>query len=139
MKASSANRNLLVSALLVGALATQYGCGAVAKAGFEAQLKAESDSINKTLPKQMAPGVELEKTVVSGGDKITYYYNLKNVESNPQIVEALTGEGKKQAIEQYKTNPDLKKFRENNVTMVYVYKDKNGQTIGEISMSPKDF
>jgi len=39
-------------------------------------------------------------------------------------------------INNVKTNPDLKIYRDNKVTMAYNYKDKNGIFVLKISVTP---
>jgi hypothetical protein len=45
---------------------------------------------------------------------------------------------KEQLVDNYRSNPGLANLREMQVKLSYVYRDKHGETVATITVSPRD-
>lgn len=67
---------------------------------------------------------------------VQYNYTLINHAKSELNLERIKNVEFPNLIKQAKVSPDLKKFRENNVTLSYNYKDKNGNHIIKVEVTP---
>ncbi len=99
-----------------------------------------SQSANRTLPANVDKETSLVITTVGPGKKFTYIYSIKNY-TKDEIDMSIFKSIEKQLINSVKTSTDsgIKYFRENNITLDYIYDDKNGSTIQTIELLPSDY
>ena len=105
-------------------------------------LKEVAANINKTTPQNLADGVRLDSVSVQPGKIFKYNYTLTDdvKESvTPQEIESFKVNAKEGALKVIKTSPDIKEFRDNNVTMVYMYYDKNGKPTTDFKITPEEY
>ncbi|WP_336688335.1 MULTISPECIES: hypothetical protein [unclassified Chryseobacterium] len=105
-------------------------------------LKEVAANINKTAPQNLADGVRLDSVSVQPGKIFKYNYTLTDdvKESvTPQEIESFKVNAKEGALKVIKTSPDIKEFRDNNVTMVYMYYDKNGKPTADFKITPEEY
>ncbi len=102
-------------------------------------LMATTSQINKGLPMMVDKETRLENTMVLPDKTIVYRYTLVNTNAADVKKDELTASLRPLVLNSYKTDPDMKSFRENGVTMRYQYSDKNGMAITEFAVNPKDF
>ena len=89
------------------------------------------------MPLNLDSNTRWDTTIPGPGNCLTYCYTLVNSsksELNPDDLAKV----KPRLLENYKTNPEMKLFRENGVTLRYQFKDKDGQTVTTIEVSPQD-
>lgn len=72
------------------------------------------------------------------GKCLTYCYTLKNVSKSEINPGEVTAKIKPKLLLNYRTSPDMKLFRENRVTLRFMFKDKVGETVTLIEVSPDD-
>ena len=108
-------------------------------AHFDKILSNTANNVNKTLPKMVDSATRLDTTIAGPGKKFTYVYTLVNVDKSNPIAAALQDKLKPQIVANYKTSEKMKVFRDENVELDYQYKDKNGDLVCEVAVSPKDF
>jgi hypothetical protein len=106
---------------------------------FDQGLAQVAGEINKTLPMMVDSATRLDTVIPGPGEKLTYCYTLVNEEKESVDVAALEKALRPQAISGYKTSTQMKSFREHNVELNYQYKDKKGNFIFELAITPKDF
>lgn len=108
-------------------------------ASFDQVLVETSKKINATLPMQVDKETRLDSTIAGPGNRLTYFYTLVGLSSDGLDPARLTEMMKPRLINGYKTSPDMAALRERQVELNYHYRDKNGNTITTIVVSPKDF
>ena len=71
----------------------------------------------------------------------TFQYNYTLVNMNKENMNVSEAEDFLQPniLNSIKTNPDLKVFRDNNVIMVYNYKDSNGNHLFKLIFEPSQY
>ncbi|MFY7814120.1 MAG: hypothetical protein ACOVRK_02900 [Chryseobacterium taeanense] len=105
-------------------------------------LKVVAANINKTTPQNLADGVRLDSVSAQPGKIFKYNYTLTDdvKESvTPEQIEAFKTSAKEGALRVVKTSPDIKEFRDNDVTMVYTYYDKNGKPTTDFKITPEEY
>jgi len=95
--------------------------------------------MNAGLPKQVDRETRLDTTMAGPGNRLTYLYTLVNLSSADVDSTELTAKLKSQIINGYKTLPEMAAFRKRQVELHYHYRDKNGNVVATIVVSPKDF
>lgn len=105
-------------------------------------LKEVAANINKTAPQNLADGVRLDSVSVQPGKIFRYNYTLTddvNESVTPEQIETFKKTAKEGALQVIKTSPDIKEFRDNDVTMVYTYYDKNGKPTTDFKITPQEY
>ncbi|GAB2766053.1 hypothetical protein [Salinimicrobium soli] len=123
----------------VGAIAfalTFYGVQQFFKPDLEKELKEVAVEINKQSPMQVDASTRLDSASSVGKTNVVYYYTLVEMERSEVNLDTVNKYVRPGIIENVKTHPDLKYFRDNNITLDYNYYDKNGEFITEISVTP---
>jgi ribosomal protein L37E len=128
--------------IIVGTLAAALSSWGVQKLFFNApsldkQLMAAASELNKTCPIIVDVETQLDNTVALPDNTFQYNYTLVRLDKSAIDSIKLKANLEPSIIEQLKTNPQMKFFRENNVTMNYLYKDMNKQYIALISIKPE--
>ena len=73
------------------------------------------------------------------GSQLTYAFTLPNKEKSALDLPAFEKNIRQNLINNYKTNSSMDELRTSQVKLDYQYKDKNGDLISEIAITPKDF
>lgn len=105
-------------------------------------LKEVAASINKTAPQILTEGVRLDSVSAQPGKIFKYNYTLTDdIKENvsPEEIETFKANAKDGALKVIKTSPDIKEFRDNDVTMIYVYYDKNGKQTADFKIAPSEY
>lgn len=103
---------------------------------FDKILMETASELNKTCPIMVDSETRLDNAIALPENKFQYNYTLVNLSADQiDTIEAhkLLDEG---IINNVKTNPDLKTFREKKVTMGYYYKDKDGKYLMKLNVTP---
>jgi len=90
-----------------------------------AMLVEASQEMNKTMPKMIDAETRLDSTSVER-ETLNYHYTLINMlkDSSKMDFEAVKSTMLKKAQENIDTNPAMKDYRENNISLHYIFKDK---------------
>lgn len=102
------------------------------------KLVQTSKQLNTRLQVKVDADTRWDATSAGPGNCLTYCYTLVNAslsEINPDDVIA---QAKPKIMLNYRTSPDMRLFRENHVTLRFMFKDKLGQTVTVIEASPND-
>ena len=104
----------------------------------EEKLVQTSKNLNARLPLNVDSDTRWDTTVPGPGRCLTYCYTLINVSKSEIDPGEVTAKIKPKLLLYYRTNPDMKLFRDNRVTVHYLFKDKLGETVTSIEVTPDD-
>jgi len=117
----------------------QYLLPLILKPSFDTQLIQLASDINKNLPMIVDAETRWDNTVVLPGKTVLYNYTLINYSKVDIDTIVFRSNMEPQIKNMVKTNPQLKVFRDNDVTFMYNYKDKVGVHITQFIFYPKDY
>lgn len=123
-------QGLLYIILLVGIIISP-GC----TESVDSQLKKLSEEANTKCPKVLDQWTRLDSCAAFPNQTIRYYHTLSEVTITDTTL--FKSQLQPQIISSVKTNPDMKFFRENNVTMQYEYRDQTGKYLFSVNISPE--
>jgi hypothetical protein len=106
---------------------------------FLNQLVAE---VNPKLPVAVDADDRMDKIAVGSNNVLIYYYTLPHIgKSQLGDLSAVQKNVREKLLQNYKTSTtvQMQSLRLRQVELDYQYKDKNGDFIFEITVSPKDF
>lgn len=109
----------------------------IQKGSFDKQLTEAASEVNKSCPMMVDEETRLDNAVSLPDKVFQYNYTLINLaKEDVDTTEAhkLLDKG---IIDNVKTNPDLASFRDNKVTLVYNYKDKNQDYMLSLKIVPE--
>jgi len=106
---------------------------------FDKVLMQTASEINKTCPISIDQYTRLDNTVALPGNIFQYNYTMVTLDKSEVNADTLKAKLEPGIVNNIKTNPDLKIFRDNKTTMNYSYKDKNGVFVLTISVTPDKY
>lgn len=104
----------------------------------EAKLVHASQYMNSRLPINVDSNTRWDTTEPGPGNCLTYYYTLVNASKSEIDPDQLIAKLKPEVLQLYRTSSQMKLFRENRVTLRFIYKDKLGEKITVIEVTPND-
>jgi len=104
----------------------------------EDKLVQTSRNLNARLPMNVDNDTRWDTTVPGPGKRLTYCYTFVNASKTELDPEKIAARIRPKLLMYYRTNAEMKLFRENRVTVCYLYKDKAGETVTSIEVSPDD-
>ena len=116
-----------------------FSCLQSCSKSFEKELQQASSDLNKTCPTLIDKETRLDNTAVLPGSVFQYNYTMVNIVKDSVNVDEVQKIMEPSLINSVKTNPDLKIYRDNKVTLAYNYKDKNGVFVLKISVTPEKY
>jgi hypothetical protein len=105
-------------------------------ASFDKAMMDAASELNKSCPIMVDQETRLDNAVALPDNIFQYNYTLVNLDKSEVNQDTLKKYIEPGLINNMKTNPDLKVYRENKVTMAYYYKDKNGEFVLKLSITP---
>lgn len=99
-------------------------------------LQEFSEKTNRKCPMVVDKNTRLDNTIVLSNKTVQYNYTFINLEKKDFNFKGIESHFKPNILNNVKTNPGLKFFRDNKVTLSYSYKDKNGNFIFKYKVSP---
>jgi hypothetical protein len=103
---------------------------------FDKAMMEAASELNKTCPIMVDQDTRLDNAAALPGNTFQYNYTLVNLDKSEVNIDTVKKYIEPQIINNVKTNPDLKAYRDNKVTMAYNYRDKNGTFVLKISVTP---
>ncbi|MCL3781410.1 hypothetical protein EMN47_13550 [Prolixibacteraceae bacterium JC049] len=94
------------------------------------------DELNKSCPMMVDEQTRLDNAEALSDDVFQYNYTIVSLVKDSVNIKAFEDGMKPIILNDVKTKPALKIYRDNKVTMTYLYKDKNGVFITKIAISP---
>src|SRR6266516_97196 len=100
----------------------------------EDRVRDLADQLNKQQGKKMIDEVtRLEGVEALPNRTLLYKYSLITKTSSEIPLDALNQSVRPNVVKMYNTLPEMKLFRDNGITIIYQYRDKVGQLIGDFS------
>lgn len=106
------------------------------------ELKEAAVNMNKMTPQTLSEGVRLDSVSANENKTLRYSYTLtEDVKEDlkPEEIDNYKALAKEEAVKNMKNSPDMKNFRDNEITLKYVYYDKSGKPTADFSVSPSDY
>ena len=110
-----------------------------AQTPLDARLARVAANMNQQLPMMADADTRLDKVTAGPGAQLTYAFTLPNQEKSGLDLPAFQQSLRQTIINNYKTNSSMDELRASKVKLACQYKDKNGDLIAEIAVTPKDF
>lgn len=126
--------------IIVGAIAfaiSYYAVQQFFKTDIALDLKKVATEINKQGPRQIDQYTRLDSVSSIGKTNFIYYYTLIDMEKSEVNLDTVNKYVRPSIIENIKNSPELKIYRDNNITMDYKYYDKNGDFTMDIAVTPE--
>lgn len=95
--------------------------------------------LNESTPVMLDQYTRFDKASVVPGNMFQYQYTVLNTENPDSLVEIGLQSLRENIRNEFSTNPQLAVFKENNVVLEYVYKDKNDRTIRTLRIDPEEY
>jgi len=103
------------------------------------QLMQGANEINAKCPIMVDRETRLDNAVALPNSIFQYNYTFVNLSKALIDVKKIKSKLSPNLLNSIKTNPGMKSFRDNNVTLVYSYNDKNGKFLFSLEFGPKDY
>jgi hypothetical protein len=104
----------------------------------KAMLELASE-INKSCPLMVDSITQLDNAMALPDNILQYNYTLVNMEKEKVDIVNSKNKIEPRIINNVRTIPDLQKLRDQKTTFNYLYKDKNGQYLFTISVTPDKY
>ena len=96
-------------------------------------------NLSASTPVMLDPYTQFDGASVTADNIFQYNYTILNTPDPEKMVNDMMVTMEDQMKEQFKTDANLRIFTENDVTIEYIYKNAEGQTIKTIIITPKDY
>ncbi|MET3537352.1 hypothetical protein [Chryseobacterium limigenitum] len=106
------------------------------------ELKEAAVNMNKLTPQILNDGIRLDSVSAEPNKVFKYNYTLiQDVKENvtEEEINTFKKEAKEGAVNAIKTSADMQEFRDNDVTLKYVYYDKNGKPTADFSVTSEEY
>ena len=100
-------------------------------------LQLIANEMNKSCPMMVDEETRLDKVTLPSKTVFQYNYTLINYEKTEIDTVKIKSNLEQNIIQLIKTNPQMEYQRQNNVTMNYIYNDKNGDYLMSIIITPE--
>jgi hypothetical protein len=136
-------KNKIVSAIIAFSLVLSVGvfsgCNSILpKEDFQKVLVKTAEDLAKTCPQTIDAETRLDN-VSALPNELRYQYTLVNYKVENMNADTFKLLMQPTLFNLAKTNPDLKIFRDNKTTLTWVYNDKEGKFITQISATEKEY
>lgn len=127
--------------IVVGAIAFGLSYFAVQQIFFappsiDKILMQTASEINKTCPVMVDQFTRLDNSLALPNNSFQYNYTIVSNEKSEINLDTAKKYIEPVIINRVKTDPELKFFRDNKVTMIYNYQDKNGVFVVKYTVTP---
>jgi len=109
------------------------------KPDIDKMLVETASTLNKTFPMMVDADTRVDNVIALPNKTFMYNYTLVNDESGMIDTVEVKNYLTPKIINTVKTTPGMKSFRDNKVTMEYCYKDKNGNYVFSIIVTPEQY
>ncbi len=105
----------------------------------EKTLATATNVLNARCPEMVDKETRLDSVLLSQEGHLVYYYTLPNKDEPGINPMAFTAFLLPAIIDNVRSNPDLKMHRDSSITMVFIYRDRNGEFVTEIPLAPERY
>ena len=106
---------------------------------FDKAMMQAASELNESCPIMVDQNTRLDNAIALPGNVFQYNYTLVNLSLADIDVPTLTSSLTPHLTNNVSTNPDLKSYRDHQVTMSYAYKDRHGKFVTKVSVTPQDY
>lgn len=106
---------------------------------YDKELMQVASELNKSCPLMMDSETRLDNVLALTGNIFQYNYTLVHVERYMLDTIQLKNAVEPTMVEQVKTSPQMKSFRDHKTTINYTYKDKSGSYLCTIAITPDKY
>jgi len=106
---------------------------------FDKVMMETASEINKNCPIMVDQETRLDNVIALPNNVYQYNYTLINRIKDSLNVEDIQNYFEPKILNNVKTDPALEIFRKNKKTMAFHYRDKNGEFILNISITPEKY
>lgn len=106
---------------------------------FDKDLPRLAAEINKHCPYMLDTATRLDSAVGDTSNNFAYHFTLVAQTLSELDLPKLKTDYKTNIVRFVRSHPDMAGFIENKVTLFYFYKDKAGEFVAEIKVSPEDY
>lgn len=92
---------------------------------------------NSACPIMISDDIRMESVNSLPDNTVQYDFTLVRVQKENIDIKALNKSVEKEILSNSKTNPSLEAFRDNNSTVVYVYRDNNQKMLFTVELTPE--
>ncbi|TNJ45668.1 hypothetical protein KFZ70_10710 [Tamlana fucoidanivorans] len=134
-----ANKTLLfrivfsITAFAIGFFGVTY----LLKDDLADKLQQAATELNKQTPLEIDQYTRLDSASSIAKTNFIYHYTLKDLKKSEVNLKEVENYIKPNVIENVKNSPELKFYRDNNVTIDFKYYDVNGDFFTQISVTPE--
>lgn len=103
---------------------------------LDKQLVQIANELNKNCPMMVDQFTRLDNSHVLPNKTLQYNYTLVEIEKSEFNLDTIRKYVEPNIISNVRTNPDMKYLRANNITFNYNYRDKNGEFVWKLEITP---
>jgi len=132
---------IVILPAIISSVIGSIGVGQVSSRPSNADtvIKETSTELNKKLPMMIDKETRLDTTFPAPNKTLVYKYTLVNILAKDYDSNKVKSKVRQSALQNYKTNPVMKPFRDLSITLKYQYFDKKGTFFMDFDISPKNF
>lgn len=135
-KKSKKEQTIAISVGIVVFAITFFGVQQMFTKDLAVEMRDAAAEVNKETPMQVDEFTRLDSASTKGKTNFIYHYTLFDLEKSEVNLDTVNKYIRPGIIENVKSTPELKDFRDNNITMDYRYYDRNGEFVTEITVTP---
>ncbi len=109
------------------------------KPSIDKELMDFANEVNKSCPAMIDQETRLDNVNAFEHNTLQYNYTLINQIKDSLVISNLTNHLGPLILNKIKTSPELKDYRDKNVTWIYTYFDKNGIFILRLTFTPERY
>lgn len=129
---------IFTTLLLLFSLLMHTQCNSKSKA-LHQKLSEMASSLNASTPVMLDPYTRFDGASVTEDNVFQYTYSILNTSDAWQMVNSAIQSMLPEMKKMFSENPDLRIFKENKVTIEYIYKDASGKVIRSQKIMPEDY
>ncbi|MBI3502440.1 MAG: hypothetical protein HY063_11675 [Bacteroidetes bacterium] len=103
------------------------------------ELLESANKLNKDCPITVNKDIRLDDCIAYPNNEMQWNYTLVNVQKGISNIDAIKKIYEPSIINQATSNPSYKIMRDNKVTLIYYYKDKDGKYLFDIKVTPEQY
>ena len=106
---------------------------------YQGKLIGMAMMVNKKCPQLLGNGVRMDSVSVLPKKTMQYHYTMLELSKDQLDTTIFKKVVDSTLVIEVKRNPDLKEFRDHEVTLIYTYYDKNHESIANIPIVPNRY
>ena len=124
---------------VVGLIFVYFSANYFYGSNIDKKLLQTADEMNKNCPMMIDHDTQLDNTIAGPGKLLTYNYTLVNYTGAELDLVGMEKNMTTYLITYVKNHKEMKSLRKAGVIFKYIYKDKNGIFLFEITVGPNEY